>query len=162
MHLEAIKQLAKNIGCIHIEIYDVTHFATNLRSERSQTYQPVPEKALKGQPIDMTAGYGSATAIEWRKSAQCQRAGKPLAKFVLKYRSRRALQLLDLIPTTPEPEPLEERNIDTLNPEEMRQLLTQMRQNENQLSSQHSKVKKETTLFKEEEDPRIRTYQTPT
>jgi len=156
MPLETIKQLARSIGCIHIEIYDVTCTAKEWREEKHQIDQSVPEKALKGQPIDMTAGYGSATAIKRPGSIPVHRVGKPLAKFGLKYRSRRALQILDLIPTTPEPEPLEERNIDTLNPEEMRQLLTQMRDEGNQLSGQHTKVKKETTLVKEERDPGIR------
>jgi len=154
--LETIKQLARNIGCIQIEVYDVTCTAKTWREETHRIDQSVPEKALKGQPIDMTAGYGSATAIKRPESIAVQRVGKLLAKFGLKYRSRRALQMLDLIPTTPEPEPLEERNIATLNPEEMRQLLTRMREEGNRLSGQHTKVKKETTLVKEEEGPRTR------
>ncbi|KAK5089771.1 hypothetical protein LTR70_006613 [Exophiala xenobiotica] len=139
MPLETIKQLARNIGCIHIAVYDVTRTAKYWREREPQIGQSVPEKALKGQPIDMTAGYGPATAIK--------RGGAP-PKFTE--------LMLDLIPTTPEPEPLEERNIETLNTEEMRQLLTQMREKGKQLSGQHAKVKNETTLVKEEEDRRAR------
>lgn len=156
MSLEDIKKLAKNIGCIHIKIYDVAYIATHSLKEAPQFDQSVPEKALKGRPIDMTAGYGPVTATERRETCHVHRIGKPLANFVLKYRSRRALQLFDLLSTAPEPEPLEERNIDTLNPEEMRQLLTQIREQGSQLSGKHTEIKRAMTLVKEEDDPSMR------
>ena len=71
----------------------------------------------------------------------------PFFRFDFKYRSRRerfphwekgdpfwlmmrlpgALQSMLLIPRTPTPEPLENRDINSLNPDELRTLLTQMK-----------------------------------
>lgn len=49
--------------------------------------------------------------------------GAPQATMILKYRSRGALQKLGLIPKSPSPIPLERRDIDSLNPDELRERL---------------------------------------
>lgn len=48
---------------------------------------------------------------------------RPIATFIFKYRSKQALQQLHIIPTTPEPTPLEERDVETLTVEELRELV---------------------------------------
>ena len=150
MPLGAMKELAASIGCLHVEISD-THRTLRLAPSRhTLPDQVVPEKALKGQPIDMSAGFGLGTATKKPVRHELHKVGKPLAKFVIKYRSRRALQLLELIPTTPEPQLLEERDVHTLNPREMRQLLTHMREQGTQMADQLAKVKSEAVRVKGE------------
>ncbi|KAL1622094.1 hypothetical protein SLS54_005159 [Diplodia seriata] len=68
----------------------------------------VPEKALKGKPL----------------SHQVQ----PFAEFIYQYRSKTALQAEGVIPRTPSPIPLEDRPLEELNPEELRELLRRSRE----------------------------------
>ncbi|KAK0514523.1 hypothetical protein JMJ35_003140 [Cladonia borealis] len=89
------------------------------------------EKQLKGKSLTHGVAFGDV-----RKIADCATYetrpvdGKdsPVAKFIFKYCSRKALQDLLLIPRTPSPPleptplPLEERNMDELSPEEIREL----------------------------------------
>lgn len=156
MPLEAMRELAKNIGCVHVDICDVTRTPTSYTPHETLVNQPVPEKALKGRPFDISAGYGAAKVVKKPTYHSAQKVGNSLAKFVVKYRSRRALQLFDLIPVTPEPQPLEERDVDMLNPQEMRQLLTRVREQGNQAVEQLAKIKQEVVQVKEEEDSSIR------
>lgn len=154
--LQSMKELAKNVGCIKVDIDDIICTPARHVMEEAPVDLPVPEKALKGQPIDVTAGYGSAKVVTKPISYSTQQIGKRLAKIVIKYRSRRALQLLDLIPTTPEPQPLEECDVDTLSPQEMRELLTRMRQQENQSVGRLANLKHESVQIEDEEDSVMR------
>ncbi|KAK5956108.1 hypothetical protein OHC33_002681 [Knufia fluminis] len=135
-----LKTIAEDIGSIRIRIHDVVRERSDVDSFRpTKMSRSIPEKALKGQPIDMSAEYGSATPSQRPRVYTSTRVGEVLATCIYKYRSRRALQLLELIPATPEPQPLEERDIDTLDPQEMRQLLAQYREH----GSQSTRVKEE-------------------
>lgn len=151
--LETIKKVAKDAGRIRIDITDVKRTASDPWFEQPLDNQAVPEKALKGKPIDMSAGYGVGTSGTQPRFYNTKVVGKTLAKFVIKYRSKRALQMLELIPDTPEPQSLAERDIDTLNPQEMRQLLAQMRVQESLREEQLAKVKQETFTVKDENEP---------
>lgn len=52
----------------------------------------------------------------------------PFATFTFKYRSRKDLQIEGIIPRSPSPVPLEDRNRDTLTAEEARELVKIQRQ----------------------------------
>ena len=106
--VEELKKTAKGIGSIRLEIYNGTADKSVPRGSRhtQESSGAIPEKALKGQPIDMMAGYGDKKPVQYRNVSNSKIVGKAEAVFEFKYRSRRALQLLDLVPTTPEPEAL--------------------------------------------------------
>ncbi|KIV79492.1 hypothetical protein PV11_07052 [Exophiala sideris] len=86
--------------------------------------EPIPEEALKGRAIDSTMGLqdprpvGGSTDWIGVKVDAC-----PLAVFIFQYRSRKALQILGILPRTPEPVPLEARDPDSLTLDEARELL---------------------------------------
>ncbi|KAK4895147.1 hypothetical protein LTR27_006753 [Elasticomyces elasticus] len=69
------------------------------------------------------------------------RKGEVLATYVFKYRSLAALQALHIIPRTPSPVPLEERPVEELSIEEMRELVTRQRAKE--ASQAERRVKQE-------------------
>ncbi|KAK3622242.1 hypothetical protein LTR56_022290 [Elasticomyces elasticus] len=82
----------------------------------------VPEKNLKGMALSHQAVVGPATPFQDTASRPV-RKGSPIATFVFKYRSRAALQALHIIPRTPSPVPLEDRPVEELSIEEMRELV---------------------------------------
>lgn len=128
-----LMELAKKIGTIKITITDIVILgkSTSGMDARAEA-KSVPEKALKGKPTDMSASLGKGKPTAPIKYKSSRRVGEPKAVFVFKYRSRRALQLLDIVPTTPEPQPLQERDASTLSLEEARRLVEQYRQQESQ------------------------------
>ncbi|KAK5688776.1 hypothetical protein LTS10_000754 [Elasticomyces elasticus] len=73
----------------------------------------IPEKNLKGMAL-------SHQAVE---PTSLVHKGPPIATFIFKYRSRGALQALHVIPRTPSPVPLEERPVEELSMEDMRELV---------------------------------------
>lgn len=48
---------------------------------------------------------------------------EPLATFIFRYRSLRALKSIGIVPRTPSPEPLEERDAESLTVDEARELI---------------------------------------
>lgn len=76
----------------------------------------------------MLAGLGTATPSKTGINTSLNRMAPLLARFVFKYRSHRSLQMLDLVPASPEPVLLEDRGVETLNLQEARTLVTQYRQ----------------------------------
>ncbi|KAH9881529.1 hypothetical protein IAQ61_000255 [Plenodomus lingam] len=93
----------------------------------------VPEKALKGRALSHQSSYRPPTPAEKVNmfSTKClDDRNKPMATFTFKYRSKVALQSLLIIPRTPSPVPLEERELDTLTPEESLELIRRMRERE--------------------------------
>ncbi|KAK5680042.1 hypothetical protein LTS10_007990 [Elasticomyces elasticus] len=96
----------------------------------------VSEKTLKGQALTHQAGLGPPKLLEEvnRPIAQYTtrdvHKGPPLATYLFKYRSLAALQALHIIPRTPSPVPLEERPVEELSIDEMRELVTRQRAKE--------------------------------
>lgn len=72
----------------------------------------------------------------------------PFASFTFKYRSRKDLQIEGIIPRSPSPVPLEDRDPETLSAEEARELVRIQRQ---KLQDQ-AKVKKEKRERDDDED----------
>ncbi|KAK3637232.1 hypothetical protein LTR56_013770 [Elasticomyces elasticus] len=96
----------------------------------------VSEKTLKGQALTHQAALGPPKLLEGigRSIAQPTtrevRKGPPLATYLFKYRSLAALQALHIMPRTPSPVPLEERPVEELSIDEMRELVTRQRAKE--------------------------------
>ncbi|KAK4891979.1 hypothetical protein LTR27_009506 [Elasticomyces elasticus] len=82
----------------------------------------IPEKNLKGMALSHQAVVGRATPFQHPPSRPI-RKGPTLATFIFKYRSRAALHALHIIPRTPSPVPLENRPVEELSMEEMRELV---------------------------------------
>ncbi|KAK5737366.1 hypothetical protein LTR17_006783 [Elasticomyces elasticus] len=96
----------------------------------------VSEKTLKGQALTHQATLGPPVLLPAAGNSGGQpttrqvRKGEVLATYVFKYRSRAALQALHVIPRTPSPIPLEERPVEELSIDEMRELVTRQRAKE--------------------------------
>ncbi|KAK5069600.1 hypothetical protein LTR64_008281 [Lithohypha guttulata] len=133
-----------------LETTDESCEGKDLKKKFDAKTETIPEKALKGQQIDMTAGLRAVQpAPQGDKMSVGQRINPPLATHVFKYRSRAALQWMDLIPTSPAPEALHERDVDTLTLEEARRLLAQYREGEKASAG----VKNEGAQVKREKSP---------
>lgn len=152
---ENLKRIAGHVGSIIFRFYNTEPmpgvFVPGVA--KPLTVDDVPEKVLKGQSIDLSAGLGKASACSSPEHESRWRVtGDPLFQIVFKYRSRRALQLLDLIPMTPETIPLHARDPATLDLEEARELLSQMQARLNKLEgieSEDPKIKEERGQTKE-------------
>ncbi|KAK1080998.1 hypothetical protein LTR33_005062 [Friedmanniomyces endolithicus] len=123
------------LGTIKVEIYKAKFEPRRPRSVlAADTTPPVPhgrisEKLLKGMALTHQATMGPATPHVNNSATHARRTGSPLAIFLFKYRSRSALQMLHLIPRTPSPVPLENRPIDDLSVDDMRELVRRQRLN---------------------------------
>lgn len=146
-----LEQIARRTGTITVKIYNVSAPTRKSvpASARLVKKSLVPEKALKGQPIDMTTGFGEAksTTKRWVEDDSGP-IGDPLLKYVFKCRSRKALQMLELIPETPEPIPLHERDPNTLSLAEARELLSHIQEQ----AQRTGDMKREVNEMKEERD----------
>ncbi|TKA82298.1 hypothetical protein B0A55_01437 [Friedmanniomyces simplex] len=87
----------------------------------------VSEKVLKGTALTHQATVGPAIPYVNYNTTQSVHTGRPLAIFLFKYRSRAALQALHLIPRTPSPVPLEDRPVEELTIDDMRELIRRQR-----------------------------------
>ncbi|KAF2622226.1 hypothetical protein BU25DRAFT_415384 [Macroventuria anomochaeta] len=93
----------------------------------------IPEKALKGRSLSHQTSLRAPQAIAKFSTATCDYidpARKSFATYTFKYRSRDALKSLLIIPRSPSPVPLEDRDVDTLSAAEMRELLRRQRERE--------------------------------
>ncbi|KAL2423335.1 hypothetical protein ABEF95_006658 [Exophiala dermatitidis] len=93
-----------------------------------QFEREIPEKVLKGQSVDTGAHLGQPKPSEAGDVYSGEQVDKePCAVLIFLYRSKKALQTLDVIPRSPSPIPLEERDPDTLTREEAVELLRRQR-----------------------------------
>ncbi|KAG9517388.1 hypothetical protein KCV07_g6166, partial [Aureobasidium melanogenum] len=99
----------------------------------------VHEKNLKGQAI----------------SNQAKRLGNAFAEFQFRYRSRRDLQTLYLVPRSPSPVPLEDRPEETLNREELLELLRRQKARREQNIAIKQELKRERTEDGESDNDQI-------
>ncbi|KAF7194544.1 hypothetical protein HII31_04050 [Pseudocercospora fuligena] len=107
----------------------------------------IPEKFLKGKAISSHATLGPQelrmgpplTTV----SVDYPYGKDPLATYIFKYRSRRDLQIEGIIPRSPSPTPLEDRDPDDLNPDEARELIRRMRDREKEQASIKKEIKRE-------------------
>ncbi|KAF2677306.1 hypothetical protein K458DRAFT_163912 [Lentithecium fluviatile CBS 122367] len=133
---DALMKKLKEIGTITVKftwamVNGPSHYDP-LKSKEIPKIGTIPEKALKGRAVSSQVVLGDRETIRpfTTVSTTDLDGGKPFATFKFKYRSRSALQSLLVIPRSPSPVPLEERDINTLNPEEMRELLKRQKERE--------------------------------
>ncbi|EME84101.1 uncharacterized protein MYCFIDRAFT_214617 [Pseudocercospora fijiensis CIRAD86] len=107
----------------------------------------INEKCLKGRSISNHATLGPQ---ELRGGSQVTMQStdrpygpEPFATYKFKYRSRRDLQIEGIIPRSPSPTPLEDRDPDDLTPEEARELVRRMREREKLQAAIKKEIKRE-------------------
>ncbi|KAK4546707.1 hypothetical protein LTR36_001925 [Oleoguttula mirabilis] len=106
--------------------------------------QGVHEKCLKGRAISKQATLGKAevSACTGWVSTQYPYGKDPFASFTFKYRSKTDLQIEGIIPRSPSPVPLEDRNPDDLSAEEARELVRRHRAREAAVKTEVKKEKR--------------------
>ncbi|KAF2635879.1 hypothetical protein P280DRAFT_473522 [Massarina eburnea CBS 473.64] len=151
----ANKSLLKSLKCLG-EITVKTYKVKNVRQSDKEKRKPhmqnvgnISEKALKGRALSHSARLSAPVATTRVSKALAYdyvAADKqPSATFKFKYRSQAALQALMIIPRSPNPIPLEERDIESLSPEEMRELLKRQKERDGAAPKVKSEVKRERT-----------------
>ncbi|KAH9825805.1 hypothetical protein Tdes44962_MAKER04016 [Teratosphaeria destructans] len=122
-----LKEDFRHLGTIQLDFYKVLALE-EIREASSSKWsgvgaEGVPEKGLKGlsEPETMKHPF-SVMKVEYPYGK------KPFLSAIYKYRSRRDLQIEGIIPSSPSPVPLEERDPDDLTPEEARELVRRLRE----------------------------------
>ncbi|KAI1629870.1 hypothetical protein EDD37DRAFT_73633 [Exophiala viscosa] len=125
------KEKYSELGTLRVEIWRarITGEAEPTRYEAKKN-EVVPEKALKGRPLDVVTSYAPVDVPMENTVLVKLMDSKHLAKFIFKYRTRRALQSLMIIERSPTPLPLEERPVEELTREEMAELLRRQNSSE--------------------------------
>ncbi|KAI4134668.1 MAG: hypothetical protein LQ347_001340 [Umbilicaria vellea] len=123
-----LKKLVSKLGLIKVEVHQVTYLgrsATSKDDRELRALDTLPEKSLKGQALSHRASLGPAQRIASLRPADVRYKDRssPFAVFNFKYRSRKSLQGMLVIPRTPSPVPLEQRPINELTHEEALELL---------------------------------------
>ncbi|KAH0364052.1 hypothetical protein KCU65_g6977, partial [Aureobasidium melanogenum] len=103
----------------------------------------VHEKNLKGQAISNQAKLGEEVALGYLSTVDSRRLGNAFAEFQFRYRSRKDLQTLYLVPRSPSPVPLEDRPEETLNREELLELLRRQKTRQEQKIAIKQELKRE-------------------
>ncbi|KAI4636714.1 hypothetical protein J4E93_011012 [Alternaria ventricosa] len=129
---DSLKKKLHRVGVISVRFYWVTAgatYKTPVTVRKDKNLGVVPEKALKGSALSHQASYGAREVMQAYSTIETTKIDEtPFAEFTFRYRSRAALKSLLVIPRTPSPVPLEERDINTLTLEESRELLRLQRE----------------------------------
>ncbi|RMZ66093.1 hypothetical protein GMOD_00005162 [Pyrenophora seminiperda CCB06] len=126
----------KEIGEIKIKVMRVKNgrpsSCQDILRKDTKDLGEIPEKALKGRSLTHQSTLKPPVARgKARQNVSCDYIDsieKPFAVYTFKYRSRAALQSLLIIPRSPSPVPLEDRDVDTLTAEESRELVRRLRE----------------------------------
>ncbi|UPX16789.1 uncharacterized protein EKO05_0007175 [Ascochyta rabiei] len=135
-------QLEKNImqdiqkmGEITVKAYFVKNLSPSATVDQAlpnkiEQVGKIPEKALKGRTLSHQISLRAPQVRAPYSTCRCDYVGrkrKPFGTYTFKYRSRDALKSLLLIPRSPTPVPLEDKDVDALSPEELRELVRRQR-----------------------------------
>ncbi|KAF2872367.1 hypothetical protein BDV95DRAFT_381960 [Massariosphaeria phaeospora] len=139
-----LKKTLDRVGTIRVDFVWVIRKATIQISESTLSISElgtVPEKALKGKTISHQASLGERkpTGSFSTVDVDYPEGNEPFASYSFYYRSKASLKSLLIIPRSPSPVPLEDRDVDSLTLEESRELL---RRQQNQMNAAN-KIKKE-------------------
>lgn len=139
--LTPAQALAMGSFKIEISAYKRTSVAMQDRKELAEKIESLPEKAFKGSALDLTTKMGEAENTNAEQFWYGSKIGdQALATIIMKYRSRKALQDLGLVPRSPTPTPRDE--IDSLTTDELKERLRQMQESQQAAAA---KLKKEAT-----------------
>ncbi|KAF2013667.1 hypothetical protein BU24DRAFT_452510 [Aaosphaeria arxii CBS 175.79] len=133
---ESLRETIKSLGEIKVSVHYVQNLVPKNTQKRDksniQDIGPLSEKSLKGKALSHRVEFSEAKpTTRTTNSKSCTYVDPqkhPQATFLFRYRSKNALQAAYVIPRTPSPVPLEDRNLDELNLEEARELLKRQRE----------------------------------
>ncbi|MCJ1352080.1 MAG: hypothetical protein MMC33_002064 [Icmadophila ericetorum] len=129
---QELKDRVSKIGKIEIgviRVRNVTIAQSTWEGPNVKSLKPVPEKALKGQALSHGTSLGKSETIAPPTYVSCEYlddVSKPYLNFEFRYRSRKALQNMFIIPRSPSPSPplpLEDRPPESLSREELLELV---------------------------------------
>ncbi|KAL5438446.1 hypothetical protein PMIN06_009679 [Paraphaeosphaeria minitans] len=114
-----LKKALTQIGTICVKFFWISIQGTSAKKFRASAFTKVgaiPEKAPKGRAVSNQTECGPREAIQPFTTIATKNlhGGKPFAEFHFKYRSRKDLKALLIIPRSPSPVPLDNRDIETL------------------------------------------------
>ncbi|KAG9587462.1 hypothetical protein KCU77_g9196, partial [Aureobasidium melanogenum] len=127
--IERVKDMGKiEVRVCHVNM--IKKIQTKYRNPHSGNGSFISEKALKGQgmthsySLDEETDHADSTFWDTKTVIGVK---DPAAVFVFHYRSKASLKNSMIIPRTPSPVPLEDRPEEELTPEEMAQLVRQLK-----------------------------------
>ncbi|OCT51331.1 hypothetical protein CLCR_08692 [Cladophialophora carrionii] len=128
--VSSFKEKYGDLGTLKVEVWRITLLdAWPARDYSRKDLETVPEKALKGRPLDVATRLAPVTVTRTTPSRRMRFLGdRPLATFTFKYRTRRALQSLLIVGRSPIPVALEDRPMEELTREEAVELLRRQRE----------------------------------
>ncbi|KXT00142.1 hypothetical protein AC578_3286 [Pseudocercospora eumusae] len=149
----------QNLGSITVEVHHRRMTGRKLKRSwahpegRATSLDVVPEKALKGQAVSHSVGFGdpvrhSSSGIYW-ETRYLDPTETPAATFIFLYRSKDALKSMLILPRTPSPEPmptpppLTKRHPNSLSQAEVAEMQKRLQEFESQSSKSKAKVKRE-------------------
>ncbi|THV75814.1 hypothetical protein D6D28_01572 [Aureobasidium pullulans] len=115
-------------------------------------HENLHEKHLKGQAMSYQAKLGEAVPIKDPAFVNARRFGEAFAVFTFRYRSRRDLQTMYLIPRSASPIPLEDRPEESLNREELLELLRRQKTRQDEQVAIKKELKRERTEDDDSDD----------
>lgn len=129
------KEKAQRLGEIEVRLSRARIRQGQSSSTRTRTVlpveeRPIAEKALKGHALSSRATFGQP---EVQRSAKAfikfdyTWGDEPIATYIFKHRSRKDLQIEGIIERSPSHGPLEDRDLDDLQPAEALELIRRMR-----------------------------------
>jgi hypothetical protein len=133
---------SSRVGSLRVEVWEIKTIRQAKGNRRglpgSLTYS---ETQLKGRAIDLSLQLGAAESVLGGNFFEAENVGEePLATIFFKYRSYESLQQLGIICREPTPVPPMDRDIESLNAEELRERLVQTQANHD---AQLVQIKKE-------------------
>ncbi|KIY00962.1 uncharacterized protein Z520_03628 [Fonsecaea multimorphosa CBS 102226] len=133
----------KDLGTIKVEVWREQGGFTAQPSRvwKGLSQNQVPEKAIKGEAIDLRTCLDTRRPSE--ESSKWNGANvddKPYAVFIFKYRGNDSLKALGILERPQTPQPLEERDIETLSPDELKEMARRYKAEQ---EAKRIKIKKE-------------------
>lgn len=132
------EKLDKDLGTIQVKMWHAKNLRLGSeirvysRGSVEQTVNRFSETVLKGQALSHRMAYSKPVKSGDESDVYAfdvigGKHAEPAATFVFCYRSSESLKYSRIIPRTPPPEPLEERDIDSLSREELIELQNQVK-----------------------------------
>ncbi|TIA38770.1 hypothetical protein D6C79_07788 [Aureobasidium pullulans] len=152
---KTLKPDLKDLGTITVKLYYAELLEKRQKTQHNHQrvkfgHENLHEKHLKGQAMSYQAKLGEAVPIQGPATVSARRLGEAFAVFTFRYRSRRDLQTMYLIPRSASPVPLEDRPEESLNREELLELLRRQKQQARQ--DEQAAIKKELKRERTEDD----------
>ncbi|KAK5697157.1 hypothetical protein LTR97_007292 [Elasticomyces elasticus] len=158
---------AKDFGTIvvkvmQVQVSGIVKVPTDL-SQNAQRPGVVSEKLVKGQSVSHSVDFSPAMKVCSRvvhKVSPVQGLPNPYTTVVFRYRSLETLKSMLIIPRTPSPPPLEERDYESVNRDEFLELQRQLKELKEKAAA-NVNIKQEIKRERTDDNPRPRKVARP-